>query len=144
MSDSTNRQKDKRPVFSVAAFIAFGVLFAGGGWLVSAYGIKKVDELDFFDLVVLGLACLRLIHLITFDKIMEPLREYLERGNGHGYTRLLGGFIACIWCTGVWSGLIATTAYLLGSWYRFAVVILAVAALGSLLQVISRAVAGTR
>lgn len=47
----------------------------------------------------------------------------------------------CLWCAGLWSALIAVTAYYLGTWGRLGVVILAVAGLGSLLQVLSKAVA---
>jgi hypothetical protein len=93
-----------------------------------------------YDLALLGLACLRLIHLITYDKILEPLRERLEEGQG--LTRLLSDFVSCIWCAGMWSAVITVTLYFLGTWGRFAVLVLAVAGLGALLQVISRAVAG--
>jgi hypothetical protein len=41
----------------------------------------------------------------------------------------------------MWSGLIVATAYLLGTWGRFAAIVLAVAGLGSLLQVASKALA---
>jgi hypothetical protein len=41
----------------------------------------------------------------------------------------------------MWSGLIVVTIYFLGTWGRFAVIVLAVAGLGSLLQLASKALA---
>jgi hypothetical protein len=111
--------------------------------LIRYYDRFDLASLGFYDLTLLGLACLRLIHLVTYDKILEPLREPLQGdANRRGIMSLLSDFVACIWCTGVWSALIVITAYFLGPWGRFAVLLLAVAGLGSFLQVISRAVAG--
>jgi hypothetical protein len=139
MSAKTSAKPDDRQVFGIVAMIAFAVLCAIAVWLIRRYGAFE-EELGAFDLALLGLGCLRLIHLITYDKILEPLRERLERGRG--LTRLLSDFVSCIWCTGMWSAVITVTLYFLGTWGRFAVLVLAVAGLGALLQVISRAVAG--
>jgi hypothetical protein len=49
--------------------------------------------------------------------------------------------MGCIWCAGIWSALLLITIYLVGSWGHFAVWVLAVAGVGSLLQIISKAVA---
>ena len=49
--------------------------------------------------------------------------------------------IECVWCAGLWSALIVLTMYLLGSWGRVVTLILAVAGLGSLFNVMSKAVA---
>lgn len=131
---------DKREVFGVVAISAFALLCACAVLLLSLYGNIAFKDLRTIDLALLGLGCLRLIHLITYDKILEPLRERLDRSSG--LTRLLSDFVSCIWCTGMWSSVIVTTTYMLGKWGQFAVMILAVAGLGALLQVISRAVAG--
>jgi hypothetical protein len=41
----------------------------------------------------------------------------------------------------MWSALLVVTLYFLGTWGRFIVLVLAVAALGTLLQVVSKAIA---
>jgi hypothetical protein len=41
----------------------------------------------------------------------------------------------------MWSGLIVVTVYYLGVWGRYAAIVLAVAGLGSLLQLLSKALA---
>lgn len=131
---------DKREVFGVVAAAAFALLCAGAAILIRRFGTLEYGHLGAFDLSVLGLACLRLIHLITYDKILGPLRERLE--SGRGLTRLLSDFVSCLWCTGMWSAVIVVTIYWFGSWGQIAIMILAVAGLGALLQVISRAIAG--
>lgn len=128
------------PIFNVTASIAFVLLAAVCVWLIRAYGAFEPSALTFLDLALLGFACLRLIHLVTFDKILEPLRRRLQTGDR--MAGLLAGFVACIWCTGMWSAMVVTTLHFLPPWGRFAIWVLAVAGFGTLLQVISRAIAG--
>ena len=107
----------------------------------------EVEKLGFLDLVLLGLASLRLIHLITYDRILDFARvAVMDRdGSGlkaaeRGWRRVACELMQCLRCAGLWSALIAVTAYYLGTWGRLGVVILVVAGLGSLLQVLSKAV----
>ena len=88
------------------------------------------------------------MHLITYDKIFNVVRDPLMDGTGggakkapRGWRRLTSELLECIWCTGMWSGLFAVTIYFLGMWGSLAIIVLAVAGLGSLLQVISKTVA---
>jgi hypothetical protein len=129
---------ETRSVFGVVAFLAFALLCAACVWLIRSYGAFELASLSTLDFLVLGFACLRLIHLISYDKILDPLRERLE--GRRGIRGLLADFVACLWCTGVWSAMIVATVYFLGPWGRFAIWVLAIAGLGSLLQVVSRAV----
>ena len=135
------KQPDERPLFGIAAVAAFVVMCLVSVAFINWFGEFEPD-LEFYELVVIGLGCLRLIHLITYDKILEPLRERLEVGSRNGLMRLMADFVNCIWCTGMWSAVIVVTIYMLGQWGRFTVLIFAVAGLGALLQVISRAIAG--
>jgi hypothetical protein len=130
------------------AGLAFAVLCAICFALIYLYGDSRIDGLALFDLVVLGLAALRVIHLITYDKIFDVVRAAVmdsDRGRlrkaERGWRRAVCELMDCLWCAGLWSALIVVTMYLLGSWGRLAVFILAVAGLGSLLQVISKAIA---
>lgn len=132
-------KSETRSAFGVVAFLAFALLCAISVWLLRNFGHFDIGSLGLLDFLVLGFACLRLIHLITYDKILEPAREWLEGGTG--VHSLLADFVACIWCTGMWSAMVAATVYCLGPWGRFAIWVLAIAGLGSLLQVISRAIA---
>ena len=116
--------------------------------LIWYWGEANFYELTALDLALLGLAAFRAIHLITYDKIFDIVRAAFMDGNGarlktaeRGWRRLMCEFIQCIWCTGMWSGLIVVTAYFLGTWGHYAIIVLAVAGLGSLLQLVSKALA---
>jgi len=130
------------------ALVAYVALCALSVWLVARYGTTDFTSLTFFDLALLGLAAFRAIHLITYDKIFDIVRAAFMDHKGarlktaeRGWRRLMCEFIQCIWCTGMWSGLIVVTVYFLGIWGHYAVIILAVAGLGSLLQLVSKALA---
>ena len=134
--------------WNVVAFIFFICLCALSVGLISRFATIEPADLGFFDLILLGLATFRLIHLLTYDKIFDFVRDPLMDDSGsklkkapRGWRRLVFEFLECIWCTGMWSGLFAVTIYFLGTWGRFAVIILAVAGLGSLFQVISKTIA---
>ncbi len=133
-------KREAEPVFSIAASMVFLLLAVICVGLIREFGAFEPAALTFLDLALLSFACLRLIHLVTFDKILDPLRRKLQSGDR--MAGLLAGFVACIWCTGMWSAMVATTLYFLVPWGRFAVWVLAVAGFGTLLQVISRAIAG--
>jgi uncharacterized membrane protein len=96
----------------------------------------------------MALAAFRLVHLLTYDKIFGMVRAaFMDRDGarlvtaGRGWRRLVCEFMQCIWCTGMWSGLIAVTLYGLGPFGRLAALVLAVAGAGSLMQLVSAALA---
>src|SRR5664279_5947556 len=128
------------------ALLGYAVLCALSVWLVARYGKTDFASLTFFDLTLLGLAAFRIIHLITYDKIFDVVRAAFMDEKGarlktadRGWRGVMCEFIQCIWCTGMWSGLIVVTVYFLGLWGHYAVIVLAVAGLGSLLQLVSKA-----
>ena len=144
------RQKEKEHRFwNAVAILLFAVLCAISMALILSYGRFDFEGLGFFDLVVLGLATFRVIHLITYDRILDFARVAVMDSNAsqlktaeRGWRRVVCELMQCLWCAGLWSALIVVTVYLLGFWGRLAIVILAVAGLGSLLQVVSKAIAG--
>jgi hypothetical protein len=133
------------------ALLGFVALFSLCGAIIAAYGVTDFASIGPFDLAVMGLATFRLLHLLTFDKIFDSVRAAFMDRDGtrlkiaeQGWRRLVCEFMQCIWCTGMWSGLMVVTIYMLGPWGRFAAIVLAVAGLGSLLQVCSNALAALR
>lgn len=110
-------------------------------------------------LLILGLAVFRLTRLIVFDKIMEPFRrpffteieEKDEQGKVEiylipkktGIRSWIGELLSCYWCTGSWVSLCVTLLYLthsvVGEVFIF---IFAVAAVGSLFEVIASKLLG--
>lgn len=136
MAIEDKQSSTRREATFGAASLIYVAFCVAAGWLISRYGATQFDELAFVDVTLLGLSSLRLIHLVSYDKILEPLRQRLERRRS-----FLTEFVNCLWCTGMWAAVVVVTLYCLGTWGRFAVLVLAVAGLGSLLQVISRAIA---
>jgi hypothetical protein len=114
------------------------ILFNSTGWMM-------LLSLSFFDFAIVALAAFRLLHLITYDKVFAFIRNYFDRRGKHenkdGGYRYIDGFLECIWCTGVWSGLVTLTLYCVGLWGQFIVLVLAVAGVASLLQLASLAFA---
>ena len=130
----------------------FGVVFLGLALLFFAW-ISRGSQyfqwlylVDVFDLVVIALATFRLVRLVTFDKIFASVRHmFLVRQADGSYTKPDGGprrtvaeLMECLWCTGIWAALCATTLYFISDFGRFLTIILAVAAVGSFLQAYSR------
>ncbi|MGB9385760.1 MAG: DUF1360 domain-containing protein [Pseudolabrys sp.] len=116
--------------------------------LIFSYGDFGVDHVGLLDLALLGLATFRLIHLISYDRVLDFARVLVMDSEGsrlkaadRGWRRVVCELMECLWCAGLWSALIVVTAYAMGNWGRLGTLLLAVAGLGSLLQVISKAVA---
>lgn len=136
----------RRDAWNILAIVLF--LFA----LAIAYrasdefgGFFTLRDLRFFDLVVVALAAFRILHLVTYDKILAPVRDYFDtKGKQEpsgGIHRYIDGFLECLWCTGMWSGLIAVALFSAGSVGEFIVFVFAVAGVASLLQLASHAFA---
>ena len=139
---------EKQGLWNGAALFLFLVLCGASVAVISARGSARIEDLNVFDFTLLGLATFRLVHLITYDKILDFIRLAVMDGDGkplksaaRGWRRPLCDVMGCIWCAGIWSALLLITIYLVGSWGHFAVWVLAVAGVGSLLQIISKAVA---
>ncbi|PLR78798.1 sporulation protein [Bacillus sp. V3-13] len=109
-------------------------------------------NLDFWLIVIIGIASFRLTRLIVFDKITEFIRapffeEQIEEdpdGNkeiylvpkGNGIRSWIGELLSCFWCTGVWSSLLLTVVYFLVPVIGVPVIfVLAVAAVGSVIEI---------
>jgi hypothetical protein len=110
-------------------------------------------------LIVLGLAAFRLTRLIVFDKIMEPFRRpfftEIEEKDESGKVEIymipkekgiqswIGELLSCYWCTGVWVSLFLTILYMTHSMVGDIFIFLfAVAAIGSLIEVVVSKVLG--
>lgn len=118
-----------------------------------------LPETELGILLVLGLSVFRITRLIVFDKIMEPFRrpffteieEKDEQGKVEiylipkekGIRHWIGELLSCYWCTGFWVSLFLTLLYMthsvVGDIFIF---IFAVAAVGSLIEVIVSKVLG--
>ena len=127
-------------LFPILVLVAFVVM-------VDMIGLRWLYSMTAFDVIMISLATFRLIRMIVFDKIFSFARmivfdiedgEYAKPKGG--FKRALAELIECLWCMGVWAGLAATALYYIAPAGRFFVIVLAVSAVGSMLQVASRAI----
>ncbi|MGE7602059.1 DUF1360 domain-containing protein [Peribacillus sp. NPDC097675] len=112
-----------------------------------------LSQSEFTIVLLLGLASFRLTRLIVFDKITEPLRrpfyKEIEEKNEEGISEIylvpqekglrgwVGQLLSCFWCVGVWSSLFLVVLYLEHVFIgEVLILILAVAAVGSIIEVI--------
>jgi hypothetical protein len=94
-------------------FLSVFALFIG--WMLSGPGLN-VFQLSWLDLVLLILATYRMGHLISYDRVMEPLRALFTETKpdstgagdsvepkGTGFQNAIGQLLCCPICTGTWS-----------------------------------------
>ncbi len=138
-----------RVFWNFTAFFLFLLLLAGCALLIYfTDAVRQIWLFNWFDLVLISLATFRFAHLLTDDKIFSFVRRFFllesreaDEVPARVASRVVYEMLECLWCAGIWSALIVSTVYLLGVWGQFVVIILAVAGVGSLLQVMSKAIA---
>ncbi|MGE5675020.1 MAG: DUF1360 domain-containing protein [Mycobacterium leprae] len=85
--------------------------------------------MQMLELLLLILASFRLTHLIVFDGITEPIREFLAN------RPFLGPLVQCHWCMGVWvSGFLLLLHFLWPPVGNVLILLLAVAGGQALLE----------
>lgn len=89
------------------------------------------------DFVLMTLAIFRLVRLVTYDSITAFIRDSFAGADPSSLRGTLGTLINCPWCTGLWFSLVIVFFYFLtpASWY--AILVLALAAVASFLQLLS-------
>ena len=103
-------------------------------------------ELALVDYVLITLATWRLIRLFVYDAITKWLREqfYDVKKTGRtqelvkpisGPRRTLADLLSCPWCFGTWAAAMVIFFYLLTPYALFPVILLAISAAASLLQI---------
>jgi hypothetical protein len=131
-------------VFSLVflAFLFMGTVILDG----EAY--KTYESLTTVDFALMVLATFRLTRLFVYDKITAFFREQfsdaVETKDGYtlvkparGPRRTLADLLSCPWCFGMWAAGTVAFFYLLTPYAFFVVLILALGALGSLLQILA-------
>lgn len=106
------------------------------------------SELTLTDYVLITLASWRLTRLFVYDAMTKYIREQFwdakKVGRGWklekpkvGPRRTLADLMGCPWCFGVWATTTVTFFYLLTDYAIFPVVVLALSAVATFLQLIS-------
>lgn len=89
------------------------------------------------DLILIALAVFRLVRLFTYDQITQFIRDWFVGAQPNTLRHTLGVLINCPWCIGLWFSWALVTFYFASVYSWPLILILSLAALGSLFQVIS-------
>lgn len=122
-------------VFSL--FFAVLVLF-GSYWLIATRAIFY--DVPFIDMFLMSLAIFRLVRLFTYDVITQFIRDWFVGAKVNSLPHTLGALINCPWCTGLWFSFLVVFFYFATAFAWPIIMILALAALGSFLQVLANLV----
>jgi NADH:ubiquinone oxidoreductase subunit 3 (subunit A) len=118
------------------------VLFS---WLQKTGGLQVLNSISLFDIVIMAFATFRLIHLIVYDKIFSFVRVIFrdtspdgrEVKPAGGFRRAVAELMECMWCVGTWSAFGVFALYILVPIGPFLILIIAISALASFMQVIT-------
>lgn len=114
-----------------------GVLAAAVAYLYRLHG-GYPSSVPLFDAALMAFATFRVTRLIVYDKISQWFRNLFAYDNNFFAT--IRDLLACPWCIGIWAALAVAFCYFAFSWAWFVIFFLALAGMGSLLQVIANAV----
>jgi hypothetical protein len=134
-------------VFSVF----FLLLVVMGAIILETESRIPFADLELVDYVLITLASWRLTRLFIYDLITKMIREQFMNvkkvGRGYqlekpktGPRRTIADLLGCPWCFGVWATATITFFYLITPYAVFQVVVLALSAVASLLQIFSNLV----
>lgn len=107
---------------------------------VSAYAWLNYNNLlsawvPLADFLLLTLAIQRLVRLFTYDKITAFIRDWFIGGAPDTLRHTLGELLNCPWCVGLWWSLIVVFLYFLSPVWWYAILVLALSSLASILQI---------
>ena len=117
--------------------------------VLERYGYRPLYSLGIADLVLITLASFRVIRLFVYDRITAFFREQFWDANVvdggeiiltkplRGPRRALADLISCPWCFGIWAAAMTTFFYFLTPYALYVVILLAISAVATFLQILS-------
>lgn len=129
----------------------FLVLVIMGAIILETEARIPLIDLEMVDYVLITLASWRLTRLFVYDIITKFFREQFwdvkKIGKGYqlekpkvGPRRTLADLMDCPWCFGVWATAVVTFFYLMTPYAVFPIVLLALSAVATFLQLLSNMV----
>lgn len=137
--------------WNVVFLIFFIVLVFLGTVILESESVTPYSDLTLVDFTLITLASFRIVRLVVYDKIFAFFREQFYDATEYkgkivlvkpesGPRRTLADLISCPWCFGVWATAMVSFFYLLTPYAFFPVLLLALSAVASFLQILSNLV----
>ena len=131
--------------------IFFLILIVMGAIILETESRVRFAELSTMDFVLMTLATWRLTRLMIYDTVTKFVREQfwdvVKVGKGFalekpptGPRRTVADLLSCPWCFGVWAAALVIFLYLITPYAVYPILLLAVSAVASFLQILSNLV----
>lgn len=139
-------------LWNVVFILFFLGLLTMGIIILESEATIAYTDLEFFDIALISLASFRLIRLFVYDVMTKFFREQFYDAKVtkagkvtlykplKGPRRTIADLLGCPWCFGVWAAAIIIFFYLLTPMAFFPILILAVSAVATFMQNVSRLV----
>jgi hypothetical protein len=129
----------------------FSILVIMGAIILETEARIIYTDLTLTDYVLMTLAAWRLVRLFVYDNITKFVREQFwdikKVGKGFqlekpkvGPRRTVADLLSCAWCFGMWAGAVVIFFYLMTPYAVFPIILLALSAVASFLQIVSNLV----
>lgn len=130
-----DRERNEQGLWHGIFMVLYAVLVAIGGYWIYRVNDGIPTTIPLVDIALISLANFRLVRLFTYDSVSDFIRLYFRQyKTGPGKT--MYHLLSCPWCTGVWMALFIVTAYFLTGYAWYPIFILAIAGIGTYLQII--------
>ena len=133
MGMETHHKGDGQNFWNFIFSIFFIAVLVGALWLMKTMRGGYLVSVSPFDALLMALASFRITRLVVYDKISRWFRDLFQHAE-RGILRTIRELLACPWCIGFWSALVIVVAYFIFPWAWSIIFFLAVAGVGSLMQ----------
>jgi len=120
--------------FTFLSLFYIALVAIGVAWLQTVGKLPAWIPLS--DFLLMTLATMRLVRLFTYDNITAFVRAWFLGAPEDTFLGALGVLINCPWCTGLWFAFVVVFAYFATPYAWYVILILALSALASSLQVL--------
>lgn len=138
-----NQKGNEQDFWNFISILLFLLIFSVVYYFFIKDKISIFYNVDFLDIFLISFATLRMIRLLSYDKVTSFMRNYFNKKE-KGIGKTIYELLICPWCTGIWATLFLVPLYFLTDLGKIFILILAIAGIGSLIQVISNIIAMRR
>lgn len=144
-----HRPKEDQNLWNIILSVFFVLVLVGALYFMKTMRGGYLISVPPFDALLMALAAFRITRLVVYDKITRWFRElfadtrefqeggvtYIEiKPFGSGFRHTIHDLLGCPWCISFWSALIIVFSYFVFDWAWSVIFFLAIAGVGSLLQ----------